>query len=91
MFSRNGGNLGETGSVGWMFKKHGIITIEIDESAITGESSPGDPPVRRRPQRGDRRHARDLPTRIVDSRSPRSQGQSFIERMIALVEGAERQ
>ncbi len=28
IFSRHGGNLGENGSVGWMFKKHGIITIE---------------------------------------------------------------
>jgi len=28
MFSRHGGNLSETGSVGWMFKKHGVITIE---------------------------------------------------------------
>ena len=32
----------------------------VDESAITGESAPGDPRVRRRPQRGDRRHARAL-------------------------------
>ena len=28
IFSRHGGNLGETGWVGWMFKKHGMITIE---------------------------------------------------------------
>jgi YebC/PmpR family DNA-binding regulatory protein len=28
VFSRHGGNLGETGCVGWMFKKHGIIAIE---------------------------------------------------------------
>jgi YebC/PmpR family DNA-binding regulatory protein len=28
MFSRHAGNLGENGSVGWMFKKHGIISIE---------------------------------------------------------------
>jgi len=28
IFSRHGGNLGENGSVGWMFKKHGVITIE---------------------------------------------------------------
>src|SRR5205085_530746 len=26
--SRHGGNLGESGSVGWMFKKHGVITID---------------------------------------------------------------
>ena len=32
----------------------------VDESAITGESAPGDPRVRRRPQRGHRRHARAL-------------------------------
>ena len=30
----------------------------VDESAITGESAPGHPRVRRRPQRGHRRHAR---------------------------------
>lgn len=28
IFSRHGGNLGETGCVGWMFKKRGILTIE---------------------------------------------------------------
>ena len=27
-FGRHGGNLGETGCVGWMFKKRGVITIE---------------------------------------------------------------
>ena len=32
IFSRNGGNLGESGSVGWMFKKHGVITIEKEAS-----------------------------------------------------------
>jgi YebC/PmpR family DNA-binding regulatory protein len=26
-FSRNGGNLGETGSVGWLFEERGVITI----------------------------------------------------------------
>ncbi|HUY18390.1 MAG TPA: YebC/PmpR family DNA-binding transcriptional regulator [Candidatus Binataceae bacterium] len=28
MFSRHGGNLGEGGSVGWMFKKRGVINLE---------------------------------------------------------------
>jgi YebC/PmpR family DNA-binding regulatory protein len=28
IFSRHGGNLGEAGCVAWMFKKHGVITIE---------------------------------------------------------------
>ena len=32
IFSRNGGNLGETGCVGWMFDQKGIISI--DKSAI---------------------------------------------------------
>jgi YebC/PmpR family DNA-binding regulatory protein len=27
IFSRNGGNLGETGSVGWLFEERGVITI----------------------------------------------------------------
>lgn len=31
MLSKNGGNLGETGSVGWIFSKQGVI--EIEESA----------------------------------------------------------
>jgi YebC/PmpR family DNA-binding regulatory protein len=37
IFSRHGGNLGETGCVGWMFKKHGVITIEksgVDEDKL---------------------------------------------------------
>src|SRR5579862_8687031 len=29
-FSRNGGNLGETGCVGWLFENKGVITVEID-------------------------------------------------------------
>jgi YebC/PmpR family DNA-binding regulatory protein len=28
LFSRHGGNLGESGSVGWMFKKRGVINVE---------------------------------------------------------------
>jgi YebC/PmpR family DNA-binding regulatory protein len=28
IFSRHGGNLGESGCVAWMFKKHGVITVE---------------------------------------------------------------
>lgn len=31
IFSRGGGNLGETGSVGWMFEKKGIINISKDK------------------------------------------------------------
>jgi transcriptional/translational regulatory protein YebC/TACO1 len=27
IFSKNGGNLGESGSVGWMFEKKGYIVI----------------------------------------------------------------
>jgi YebC/PmpR family DNA-binding regulatory protein len=32
LFSRHGGNLGETGCVAWMFKKKGLITV--DKSAV---------------------------------------------------------
>lgn len=28
LFSRNGGNLGETGCVAWMFERHGVVTVE---------------------------------------------------------------
>jgi YebC/PmpR family DNA-binding regulatory protein len=35
MFNKNGGNLGETGSVGWMFQKKG--TILIDGSSVDEE------------------------------------------------------
>ena len=30
VFSRNGGSLGETGSVGWMFDPRGVITVTVD-------------------------------------------------------------
>lgn len=36
LFSKYGGNLGETGCVGWMFEKKGVITVEkegLDKSA----------------------------------------------------------
>jgi YebC/PmpR family DNA-binding regulatory protein len=29
-FTRNGGNLGETGCVGWLFENKGVITVEVD-------------------------------------------------------------
>ncbi|HKV38609.1 MAG TPA: YebC/PmpR family DNA-binding transcriptional regulator [Blastocatellia bacterium] len=38
MFSKNGGNLGESGSVGWMFHKKGMIIVDktaADEERIT--------------------------------------------------------
>ncbi|MBV9440317.1 MAG: YebC/PmpR family DNA-binding transcriptional regulator [Candidatus Eremiobacteraeota bacterium] len=38
LFSRNGGTLGETGSVGWMFAPRGVVEVEpgrLDEDALT--------------------------------------------------------
>ncbi|HEX2612827.1 MAG TPA: YebC/PmpR family DNA-binding transcriptional regulator [Fibrobacteria bacterium] len=32
-FSKNGGNMGEEGSVGWMFKQRGVITLPKDKIA----------------------------------------------------------
>ena len=61
----------------------------VDESAITGESAPGHPRERRRPQRGHRRHARAL--RLARRRITANPGETFLDRMIALVEGAKRQ
>ncbi|MGH7917326.1 MAG: YebC/PmpR family DNA-binding transcriptional regulator [Candidatus Binataceae bacterium] len=37
IFSRHGGNLGETGCVAWMFKKRGVLTVEknaVDEDRL---------------------------------------------------------
>ncbi len=31
IFSKNGGNMGETGCVGWMFKEKGLLTIDKEE------------------------------------------------------------
>jgi YebC/PmpR family DNA-binding regulatory protein len=39
LFTKHGGNLGETGSVSWMFEKKGLVTIEksqIDEERLMG-------------------------------------------------------
>jgi YebC/PmpR family DNA-binding regulatory protein len=39
LFSKHGGNLGETGCVGWMFDKKGVIGIDraaIDEDRLVG-------------------------------------------------------
>jgi len=42
-FNKRGGNLGETGCVGWMFEQKGVITIagEIDEDALLEASIEG--------------------------------------------------
>jgi len=39
LFTKHGGNLGETGSVSWMFEKKGLITVEksrVDEEKLMG-------------------------------------------------------
>ncbi|MHB1419063.1 MAG: YebC/PmpR family DNA-binding transcriptional regulator [Bacillota bacterium] len=36
-FSRNGGNLGETGCVAWMFERKGLLTINLEETKIDSE------------------------------------------------------
>jgi len=39
IFAKNGGNLGESGCVGWMFEKKGLITVEstkVDEEKLMG-------------------------------------------------------
>ena len=61
----------------------------VDESAITGESAPGDPRVGRRPLAvtGGTRVLSDW-IKVKITAQP---GESFIDRMIPLVEGAERQ
>lgn len=37
IFSRKGGNLGESGCVGWMFKRRGLLLVERDNCAINEE------------------------------------------------------
>jgi len=37
LFSKYGGNLGETGCVGWMFKRMGMITIDREDLKLDGE------------------------------------------------------
>ncbi len=34
IFDRNGGNLGETGSVGWIFEKKGLIVVDREEVTL---------------------------------------------------------
>ena len=60
----------------------------VDESAIAGESAPVIP-TRRRPQRRHGRHPRAVGP-ASSWRSPGRPGKSFLDRMIALVEGAAR-
>ncbi len=35
IFSKNGGNLGETGCVGWMFDKKGVLVLAADETTLS--------------------------------------------------------
>ena len=62
----------------------------VNEAAITGESAPGHPRKRRRPLGGDRRHRRCI-SDWIKVRITAEPGSTFLDRMIALVEGAERQ
>jgi YebC/PmpR family DNA-binding regulatory protein len=43
-FSKRGGNLGETGCVGWMFEQKGVVTVagDIDEDALLEVSLEGE-------------------------------------------------
>ena len=43
-FTKNGGNLGETGCVGWMFEQKGVVRLEgaIDENALLEASMEGE-------------------------------------------------
>ena len=43
-FSKNGGNLGETGCVGWMFEQKGVVTLVglVDEDALLEVAIEGD-------------------------------------------------
>ncbi len=63
------------------------------KSAITGESRPGDPRMRRRPQSAvTGGNARAVRLKIKVQASPSNhRASTFLDRMIALVEGAERQ
>ena len=61
----------------------------VNEAAITGEVRAGDPRRRRRSLGGDRRYARHF--RLDPVRVTQEPGHGFLDRMIALVEGAERQ
>jgi YebC/PmpR family DNA-binding regulatory protein len=45
LFTRNGGNLGETGSVAWMFEPRGLIEVQtgsLDEDALTEKALAAD-------------------------------------------------
>ena len=39
IFSRNGGNLGESGCVAWMFEKKGILVLDRAETGLTEEAA----------------------------------------------------
>jgi len=34
IFSKNGGNMGETGCVSWMFKEKGVLTIDLEDNKL---------------------------------------------------------
>jgi YebC/PmpR family DNA-binding regulatory protein len=55
-FTRNGGNLGETGSTGWMFTRKGVIVV--DKSAAPDQQARGGPAADARPagQKQNQKH-----------------------------------
>ncbi|MCL1804383.1 MAG: YebC/PmpR family DNA-binding transcriptional regulator [Clostridiales bacterium] len=37
IFSKNGGNMGETGCVGWMFKEKGVLTVDKEDCKLSAD------------------------------------------------------
>ena len=63
VFSKNGGNLGERGSVAWMFERKSQILIEEDKADRRPADEPGARRRRRRPAQRRRQLGGDLRAR----------------------------
>ena len=87
-FSKNGGNMGEQGSVAWMFERKGQIIIDGEKAQRRRSDEPGARSRRRRPTPGRRSlgsHHRARGAQHGSGSAAEGQRRRFVEAKLAMI------